>query len=61
VRPVSDEVDSVEWVPWESFRAAVLSGERDVSPWCVSQVRELPTDLAGARAVDADALPAAAR
>lgn len=61
VRPVAEEVDSVEWVPWDTFRAGVLSGERDVSPWCVTQVRELPADLVAARAVAPDALPAAAR
>ena len=49
--PDPSEVDSVEWVPWESLREAVLAGEREVSVWCSMQVAE----LAGReRAADAD-------
>ncbi len=45
VRPLPEEVDSVEWVPWQEFSAQVMTGSRRVSPWCVEQVtllRELP-------------------
>ena len=45
VAPNSDEVDDFVWVPWDSFRAEVLAGEREVSPWCVEQVRLLPEAL----------------
>jgi isopentenyl-diphosphate delta-isomerase len=55
------EVDSFEWVEWEAFRAAVLAGERDVSPWCVEQVQALPADPVTAAGESPDALPAAAR
>jgi isopentenyl-diphosphate delta-isomerase len=41
--PVPDpaEVDAVEWVDWTTFAAAVLAGERPISPWCRLQVEEL--------------------
>jgi isopentenyl-diphosphate Delta-isomerase len=55
------EVDSFEWVDWDAFRAGVLAGERDVSPWCVEQVQALPADPVTAPARSTDALPAAAR
>jgi isopentenyl-diphosphate delta-isomerase len=42
VAPNPEEVDSFEWVDWAEFRAAVRAGERDVSPWCVDQVADLP-------------------
>ena len=45
--PDSDEVAGVEWVDWSDFRAAVLTGRRKVSPWCVEQIAELPTELPG--------------
>jgi isopentenyl-diphosphate Delta-isomerase len=35
------EVDSVEWVPWSTFATSVLSGDREVSPWCKLQVAQL--------------------
>ena len=44
VRPDADEVDDFAWVPWPEFRTSVLSGERDVSPWCVEQLQALPED-----------------
>jgi isopentenyl-diphosphate delta-isomerase len=56
-----EEVESVEWVGWEAFRASVLDGSRQVSPWCVEQVRALPPDPVGAPAQPISALPAAAR
>ena len=42
VRPEPAEVDDFTWVPWAEFRASVLDGSREVSPWCVEQVRLLP-------------------
>jgi isopentenyl-diphosphate Delta-isomerase len=44
VRPDPDEVDDFVWVPWPEFRASVLSGERDISPWCRDQVEALRED-----------------
>jgi isopentenyl-diphosphate delta-isomerase len=44
VRPDPDEVDDFVWVPWPEFRDSVLSGERDISPWCRDQVRALRED-----------------
>jgi isopentenyl-diphosphate delta-isomerase len=41
LRPDPAEVASTEWVDWPTFSGAVLSGERDVSPWCREQVAEL--------------------
>ncbi len=39
--PDPAEVADVAWVRWDRFAAAVISGERQVSPWCRMQVREL--------------------
>lgn len=39
--PSPDEVDDVEWVPWERFVTSVLHEGRDISPWCRMQVAEL--------------------
>ena len=61
VRPEADEVDDHEWVDWAAFRAGVLDGSRDVSPWCVEQVRALPADPTSAGGEPADLLPPAAR
>ena len=55
------EVDDTTWVDWAAFRAAVLDGTRDVSPWCVDQVRLLPPDPVGLAAVGEESLPPAAR
>lgn len=33
-----DEVAEAVWEPWPGFRDAVLTGARDVSPWCREQV-----------------------
>jgi len=41
VRADPEEVAATSWVPWEQLVAEVSSGTRDVSPWCVQQVREL--------------------
>jgi isopentenyl-diphosphate delta-isomerase len=56
-----DEVEAAEWVPWAEFRADVLSGARDVSPWCVEQVAALAVDPLAAVAADPALLPAAVR
>jgi isopentenyl-diphosphate Delta-isomerase len=56
-----EEVDSFEWVGWEAFRSSVLGGSREVSPWCVDQVRALPADPVSAPAEPVSALPPAAR
>jgi len=61
VRPDPDEVDSFEWVDWVDFRATVLDGTRDVSPWCVSQVQLLPEHPTDAPQQPDTALPPAAR
>lgn len=61
VRADPEEVDSFEWVDWTEFRTSVLSGVRDVSPWCVEQVQALPQDPARTSGRSADELPAAAR
>ena len=39
-----DEVDDHVWVDWAEFRSSVLDGSRDVSPWCVEQLRAMPED-----------------
>jgi isopentenyl-diphosphate delta-isomerase len=56
-----EEVESFDWVDWPSFRAAVLDDRREVSPWCVEQVRALPPDPVSAPAQPIGALPPAAR
>jgi isopentenyl-diphosphate Delta-isomerase len=55
------EVDSFEWVAWDGFRASVLEGSRDVSPWCVEQVQALPADPVAAPGRPAHELPPATR
>ena len=61
VRADPDEVDSFEWVDWADFRATVLDGTRDVSPWCVTQVQLLPEHPTDAPEQPVTALPPAAR
>jgi isopentenyl-diphosphate delta-isomerase len=61
VRPDPDEVEAYEWVNWAEFRGTVLDGSRDVSPWCVEQVRALPEDPVHAPGAGDEALPPAAR
>lgn len=61
VRLDPEEVDSVAWVDWAQFRASVLDGTREVSPWCVTQVRLLAEDPMLAPAADPSGLPPAAR
>jgi isopentenyl-diphosphate delta-isomerase len=61
--PDPAEVDAVEWVDWTPFAAAVLTGERPISPWCRLQVGELtalgPDPLAWPVADSAELPPAA--
>jgi len=60
VRAAPAEVDDFAWVDWPEFRRSVLDGRREVSPWCVEQVRQLPADPRTA-APASGALPLAAR
>lgn len=59
------EVEDTRWVPWQAFAESVLAGTRDVSPWCVLQVRELsalgPDPLTWSAGAAADLPPAAVR
>ncbi len=54
------EVADVDWVEWPSFRADVLAGRREISPWCREQVAALPEELQYAEAADQADLPPAA-
>ncbi len=54
-----DEVASVAWVDWEVFRASVLDGTREISPWCAEQVRLLPADPFDVHPSASGALPPA--
>ena len=61
-RPDPAEVADVAWVDWAAFRAGVLDGSREISPWCREQVAALPEDpLDGARPAPTHELPPAAR
>ena len=59
--PDPDEVDDARWVDWREFRAGVLDGSREVSPWCRDQVEQLPEDPLAAPAVGPAELPPALR
>ncbi|WP_193614225.1 isopentenyl-diphosphate Delta-isomerase [Nocardioides lijunqiniae] len=59
--PDPTEVDDVAWVDWSRFRAEVLDGSREISPWCREQVALLPEDPLTAPGQDESALPPAAR
>jgi isopentenyl-diphosphate delta-isomerase len=61
VAPNPAEVDSYEWVDWAEFRASVRAGAREVSPWCVDQVADLPEVPWDADGPAAGDLPPAAR
>ena len=61
VRPDPAEVADHRWAPWAEFRAGVLDGSLEVSPWCVRQVGELPEAPYDAPAADHSRLPPAAR
>ena len=60
-RPDPDEVADVAWTDWAAFRAGVLDGSREVSPWCRDQVAALPADPLAAPARPDAELPPAAR
>lgn len=61
VDPDPTEVGETAWEPWADFRAAVLSGAREVSVWCREQVEQLPADPLSAPVAPEDDLPPAAR
>jgi len=61
IEPNPDEVAEAVWEPWEPFRAGVLSGTREISPWCREQIAQLPADPLAAPAASAADLPPAAR
>ncbi len=61
VDPDPTEVGETAWEPWAAFRAAVLSGTREVSVWCREQVEQLPADPLSAPVAPEDDLPPAAR
>jgi isopentenyl-diphosphate delta-isomerase len=61
VRPDAEEVADAVWEPWPMFRAAVLDGSRDVSPWCREQVAALPDEPWALPAADPSSLPEALR
>jgi len=61
LRPDPAEVAEHRWEPWPAFRADVLAGRADVSPWCVLQVAALPENPYDAAAADPALLPPAAR
>ena len=60
-RPDPDEVADVAWTDWSTFRAGVLDGRREVSPWCREQVAALPEHPLEAPARPDRELPPAAR
>ena len=60
-RPDPAEVADVAWTDWAAFRAGVLDGSEDVSPWCREQVAGLPEHPLDAPARPDAELPPAAR
>ncbi|MEJ7628125.1 MAG: isopentenyl-diphosphate Delta-isomerase [Nocardioidaceae bacterium] len=61
--PDPNEVADTAWVPWRDFRAGVVDGTRDVSPWCSDQVQQLAAlddDPLAWAAAPSSALPPAA-
>jgi isopentenyl-diphosphate Delta-isomerase len=67
VRSDPEEVAAAVWQPWVTFRADVINGTTEVSPWCRRQVALLPVDVATRSLAPAQmsaawrALPPAAR
>ncbi len=41
VMPNPDEVEAIEWVPWEQFVARTMGDPSRYSPWCNEEVRLL--------------------
>ena len=60
-RPEPVEVAAHRWVAWTDFRADVLAGRAEVSPWCALPVAALPSTPYAAPPADATLLPPAAR
>lgn len=60
-RPDPGEVADVAWTDWAAFRAGVLDGSDEVSPWCREQVAALPEQPLAAPARPDSELPPAAR
>jgi isopentenyl-diphosphate delta-isomerase len=62
-RPNPDEVGETQWVPWDRFAESVMSGERQIPPWCREQAPRLAAlgadPLAWPRADSVDLPPAA--
>jgi isopentenyl-diphosphate delta-isomerase len=42
--PEPSEVEDHRWEDWATFRDEVLSGRREVSPWCLEQVQAMSPD-----------------
>ena len=61
VQPDEGEVADAVWEPWPAFRAGVLDGSRDVSPWCREQVAALPPEPWTMPPADPSTLPAVLR
>jgi isopentenyl-diphosphate delta-isomerase len=57
VRPEPAEVADTVWEPWAAFRAGVLDGSREVSPWCREQVAALSAEPWAAAPADPSSLP----
>jgi isopentenyl-diphosphate delta-isomerase len=47
IAPDPDEVADHAWEDWAAFRASVLDGRRQVSPWCLEQLQAMPADALG--------------
>ena len=59
--PDPSEVDDLAWLDWATFRADVLAGRADVSPWCLQQVAALGEDPLALAEQPAALMPPAAR
>lgn len=60
LEPDPSEVEEYVWVEWESFRAEILAGTREISPWCAEQIVALPADPLSAPEQSPSTLPPAA-
>lgn len=59
--PDPAEVAEAVWEDWATFRAGVLDGTREISPWCADQVALLPRSPLATSPADPSLLPPAAR